>query len=724
MNKLFLSFIFLCSVGTTFAQNTFTAILKDEASKQPLVYANAVVEGTKIGGSSNTEGRVVIKNIPNGKHTIIFSYVGYRKKEKTYRFPLKDNQVITLYLEKNELLKLVTVVSTRTNNRIENIPTRVEVLGNEEVVEETGINPGNISKLLSETSGINVQHTSAVSGNVNFSVQGLPGKYTQLLKDGFPSYGGFASGLSLLQIPPLDLKQVEIIKGSASTLYGADAIAGIVNLISKKPGDEPEFSFLMNQTTHNGRDISSFFSGKSGKYGFTLLTGYNTQKPKDISNNGFADIPKYNRAVLSPTFFVDFDKNNKLNIGITTSYENRIGGNMKALKYESDTSHSFYEENKTNYLSGKINYTHDFTKNKRFTFRSNIANYSRTIKTNTSLFSGEQLSLFSEASYLLKNKKHSWVSGVNFYLTRFVQQAPSTKLFSINYSYKTVGIFTQDNWKLSKKLSLEPGIRYDYNLSQGGFLLPRLAILYRFSKNFSSRLSGGLGYKLPTPFTDESERTRYQYISFNSNLVAEKSMGTNLDFTFKTPLFDMFFLSFNQSFFMVQISNPIIANQDSLLNMKVYFENAHGNLLNKGMTSNLRLSMDELVLYVDYTFVDARKQYDQNKPLQLTPNSRLTTTLAYEDEEEGWKMALEAFYIGKQHLELGKQSPDYWLLGASIQKTIGHFTLALNVENILNIRQTKYGNIVHGNRNNPMFSELYAPLDGIVGNIVLKFDLY
>lgn len=724
MNKLFLSFIFLCSVGTIFAQNTFTAILKDEASKQPLVYANAVVEGTRIGGSSNAEGRVVIKNIPNGKHTIIFSYVGYRKKEKTYRFPLKDNQVITLYLEKNELLKLVTVVSTRTNNRIENIPTRVEVLGNEEVVEETGINPGNISKLLGETSGINVQHTSAVSGNVNFRIQGLPGKYTQLLKDGFPSYGGFASGLSLLQIPPLDLKQVEIIKGSASTLYGADAIAGIVNLISKKPGDEPEFSFLMNQTTHNGRDISSFFSGKSGKYGFTLLTGYNTQKPKDISNNGFADIPKYNRAVLSPTFFVDFDKNNKLNIGITTSYENRIGGNMKALKYESDTSHSFYEENKTNYLSGKINYTHDFTKNKRFTFRSNIANYSRTIKTNTSLFSGEQLSLFSEASYLLKNKKHSWVSGVNFYLTRFVQQAPSTKLFSINYSYKTVGIFTQDNWKLSKKLSLEPGIRYDYNLSQGGFLLPRLAILYRFSKNFSSRLSGGLGYKLPTPFTDESERTRYQYISFNSNLVAEKSMGTNLDFTFKTPLFDMFFLSFNQSFFMVQISNPIIANQDSLLNMKVYFENAHGNLLNKGMTSNLRLSMDELVLYVDYTFVDARKQYDQNKPLELTPNSRLTTTLAYEDEEEGWKMALEAFYIGKQHLELGKQSPDYWLLGASIQKTIGHFTLALNVENILNIRQTKYGNIVHGNRNNPMFSELYAPLDGIVGNIVLKFDLY
>ena len=106
------------------------------------------------------------------------------------------------------------------------------MLGNEEEVEETGISPGNISKLLGEPSGINVQHTSAVSGNVTSRIQVLPGKYTQLLKDRFPAYGGFASGFCLLQIPPLVLKEVYIMKCSASTFYGSDAIAGIVSLLS------------------------------------------------------------------------------------------------------------------------------------------------------------------------------------------------------------------------------------------------------------------------------------------------------------------------------------------------------------------------------------------------------------------------------------------------------------------------------------------------------------
>ncbi|MBL7136129.1 MAG: Plug domain-containing protein, partial [Candidatus Marinimicrobia bacterium] len=165
----------------------------------------------------------------------------------------------------------IIVTTTRTNNRIEDVPVRVEVLGSEEVNEEIAIRPGNISKLLGETSGIQIQQTSATSGNVSFLIQGLPGKYTQLLKDGFPVYSGFSAGLSLLQIPPLDLKQIEVIKGSASALYGGDAIAGIVNLISKNPTKKPEWSVLFNQTQKGGRDISSFYSNRKDKIGVTFL---------------------------------------------------------------------------------------------------------------------------------------------------------------------------------------------------------------------------------------------------------------------------------------------------------------------------------------------------------------------------------------------------------------------------------------------------------------------
>ena len=84
---------------------------------------------------------------------------------------------------------------------------------------------------------------------------------------------------------------------------------------------------------------------------------------------------------------------------------------------------------------------------------------------------------------------------------------------------------------------------------------------------------------------------------------------------------------------------------------------------------------------------------------------------------------LEAFYFGNQFRENGSETPDYWLIGASVQKTFGYFTIALNVENILDVRQTRYENIVSGNLYNPVFNELYAPLDGFVANIVLKFDL-
>src|SRR5690625_368465 len=131
--------------------------------------------------------------------------------------------------------------------------------------------PGDIRMLLAESTGIQVQQTSAISGSSNFRIQGLDGRYTQLLKDGFPLYSGFAGGLSIMQIPPLDLYQVEVVKGANSTLYGGGAIAGLVNLISKEPQDERELSFLANASTSNARDLSGYYSERFDSFGLTLF---------------------------------------------------------------------------------------------------------------------------------------------------------------------------------------------------------------------------------------------------------------------------------------------------------------------------------------------------------------------------------------------------------------------------------------------------------------------
>jgi len=720
-NRLFLlAFIMFSQISIVFAQNIFKAFLKDEDTKEPLISANVILEGTQIGAATDSMGSVTIKNIPDGKQTFVFSYVGYHSKEKSFKFPLDIHTAVTIYLEEAEDLGEVLVYSTRTNNRIKEIATRIEIIGNEEVIEETGISPGNISKLLGETSGIQVQRTSAISGNVSFRIQGLPGKYTQLIQDGFPMYSGFSSGLSLLQIPPLNLQQVEVIKGSASTLYGGDAVAGIVNLISKRPENENEFSVLLNQTTLGGRDISSFFSGKQNKLGITMLASINTHKAKDVCGNSFSDVPQYQRAVINPVVFYDINKNNHLSVGLFTTIEDRMGGDMKVLEEKPDSLHSFYEQNNTKRVNARLKYKHISQTGNTLSFKTNIGTFNRKLKTNTNVFKGVQNNIYSELSYFIKSEKHSWVSGLNYYDDDFNQQ--DTNLLS--YKHQTVGVFSQDNWEITEKFFLEPGIRYDYNFKYESFFLPRLAAMYHLTNNFFMRLSAGMGYKLPTPFTDEAERTRYQDVLPLDNLEPEKSTGLNLDFNFKTPLFNELFLTFNQAFFITEINNPIIADQALLDQQIVSYKNATGNISSRGLNTNIRLSVDELVLYVDYTYLDATKEYDNYKQLELTPRNRLTTTLAYEDEEEGWMVGLEAFYFGNQYLEDGTKTTDYWLLGTSVQKRIGHITIALNVENILDVRQTRYENIISGNLNNPVFNEIYAPLDGIVGNVVIKFDLY
>ncbi|WP_390548247.1 TonB-dependent receptor plug domain-containing protein [Qipengyuania sp. MTN3-11] len=147
---------------------------------------------------------------------------------------------------------VIIVQGTRLGRRLQDEPIRVEVIAGEEIEEKAIMRPGNIAMLVNETGGVRVQVTSPALGAANIRIQGLEGRYTQLLADNVPLYGGQAASLGLLQIPPTDLAQIEVIKGSASALYGASALGGVINLISKRPGDEFEAEVLANATTRDG----------------------------------------------------------------------------------------------------------------------------------------------------------------------------------------------------------------------------------------------------------------------------------------------------------------------------------------------------------------------------------------------------------------------------------------------------------------------------------------
>ena len=212
MHRFTLLVIALCLSTLSLAQTTFKAQILENESGNPLVGATLYFPQLELGGSSDEKGWVSVAAIPNGTHTLLVQYLGYETLRLRLIFPQEGAEPPVYRLEpEEEELEILLVQSNRSSRVIEDVPTRVEIIAGEELSEKGNMKPGDIRMLLNESTGIQTQQTSATSYNSSIRIQGLDGKYTQLLRDGLPLYAGFSSGLSLMQIAPLDLAQVEVV---------------------------------------------------------------------------------------------------------------------------------------------------------------------------------------------------------------------------------------------------------------------------------------------------------------------------------------------------------------------------------------------------------------------------------------------------------------------------------------------------------------------------------
>ncbi len=724
MKAKFILMLFLAfNISNIFAQNTLKVKLIDCETKEPLIGASVVLQSTTNGASSDTEGVATLSNIPDGNQKIEVSYVGYEKTIKEFTFPLPSDSLIVITIEpdENELQEIV-VSSTRGTRTFKNIPTRIEFINTEELGEKGVMKPGDIRMLLNESTGIMTQQTSAISGNSSIRIQGLDGRYTQILKDGFPVFSGAASGLGLLQTPPLDLKQVEIIKGSSSTLYGGGAIAGLVNLISKTPEEERDFSIHLNGTTGKGLDINSYFGQKFNKVGTTVFASYNRNWAYDPSDVGFTAIPKFDQFVLNPKLYLYLSDNTDFNFGINSTIENRLGGDIRYVEGKGSEEHSYFERNKTQRHSTQLSFEHRFDKQNKLNVKNSITYFNRKIEIPDFTFDGEQLSSFSEVSYIHTREKTEWVAGANVWTDKFTEKK-LTNFPLRDYDMTTFGLFIQNNTKITDWMDIESGLRTDYVTDYGFTVLPRISSHFRITDKFSSRVGGGFGYKAPTIFSEDSERIQFQNvlpIDDDKNKL-EKSYGANVDFTYKTGLFDnQVFLSINQLFFYTYLKNPLelqAANSNQW-----QFNNIDGHMDSKGAETNMKISYKDFNLFFGYTYIDAKiKENDRTYQKTLTPKHKINSVLMYEIEDK-WKIGLEAYYTGKQKLNDGKTGQGYLICGLMMQRIWEKFSIYANFENFTDRRQTRFDSIYTGSMTNPEFRDIYAPLDGFVLNagIIIK----
>lgn len=705
------------------SQNSVTFKVKEKTGES-LIGASIVIEGTTHGTITNANGIASFDHLQDGTYVFVISYVGYEKKEIELHFPGSAANTIEIELEAGQELEEVVIATTRSSRSIQDIPTRIEAITGEELGEKAAMNSSNIGMLLRETTGVQMQQTSLSSGNMSIRIQGLDGRYTQILKDGFPLYGGFAGGLSIMQIPPLDLKQVELIKGSSSTLYGGGAIAGLVNLISISPEEKPVLDVLFNQTSALGTTGNLFYAQKQGKTGITFYGAASNQFPYNPDEDGFSNLPESQTYNFNPKFYYYINPTTELSFGINTAFDQRNGGDMDVLDGNENNEHVFFEKNSSERYSTQLNFRN--TKGNRTTsFKQSLSYFRRELAVPTYIFSGNQISGFSEAMFsFYRNEKSEWQIGLNHYLEKFTEDQ-TDPLQVRDYTHHTIGGFIQNTTDVNEKLVFEAGLRTDYNNDYGAFVLPRFSILFKANNKFSSRIGGAMGYKLPTVFTEDAEKRYFRQIRplANDLVHAETSIGGNLDLNYKTAFSDQMTFSMNQLFFLTQLKNALVLREDDNA-VPAYFESADGAVLSSGIETNIKLSYNDFKLYMNYTLINTQLNYDNlNNQKPLTPKHNLGFALMYEIEEK-WSAGYELYYTGTQVDHAYNKKPDYWMMGFMLMRMFEKFSVFINFENFTNTHQSQFEPLVLPPASNPAFVDLWAPTDGFVFNGGLKISLF
>jgi outer membrane receptor for ferrienterochelin and colicins len=708
MNKLLLStmLILLSCLGMK-AQSTDIQI-QVVSENEAVIGANIYLESDKKSAVTDTEGKAQFSNVSNGKQTIIISYLGFETLKKTIQIPGQSVFIFHLEATENELEEVVLQTS-RTSRTVRKIPTRIEFINSEELEEKATMNPTNISMVLRESTGIQMQQTSLSSGNSNIKIQGLDGRYTQLLRDGFPLYSGFSSGLSIMQIPPLDLQQFEIIKGSSSTLYGGGAIAGLVNMVSKTPDEEPDLDIMLTQTHALGSTANVFYSKRNQKFGTTLYGSAHYQKAYDPEDDDFSNLPQTKSISFNPKFFYYPSEKTTFWLGVNGTYDDRIGGDMTKIKSQQNGIHQYTEDNVSKRLSSQAVYKTQLDSLSNFNIKNSISYFDRSLQVPDFNFSGKQINTFTEVSYERANAKTDWILGANVYSVNF-DEADKARL-QRDQKELTYGLFANSIFDISENWILETGLRTDYNADWGFFPLPRISLLYKNENGFSSRIGGGLGYKIPDIFTEEAESINFENVLGidKDNLKAERSYGVNYDFNYQTRLGEIGF-SANQLFYVTAIQNALLLNSSGT---NFQFENAAEVILSKGAETNIKFNYKDFKWFLNYAFIDARLHYLAGNPQKpLTPKHNVGSVIMY--ESEAWRIGFETYYTGQQLLSNGTKTTDYTTMGFLLMRNFKWGALFTNFENFTDRRQSRFSPLVLPTHDRPVFPEIYAPTDGFI----------
>ena len=597
--KLNIILFVLFSIQTGFSQeHTINGTVYSEG--EPLNGASLRIKGTNLGTITNEKGYFSIKFSKKKNNQLIISYTGHKSKQ--IEIDPKESDIGKIILELYESLDEIVISGTLKPVSKLNSPVAVEVYSQ----SFFKANPSpSIFESLESINGIRPQLNCNVCNTGDIHINGQEGSYTMVLIDGLPIVSGLSTVYGLSGIPQSLIERVEIVKGPASTLYGSEAIGGVINLITKLPENSSKLSvdsFLSDWGELN-TDIGYKYSLSKRTTGLLGINYFNFSNPIDNNNDGFTDLTIQDRISI----FNKFTYGDKLSFATRFVYEDRWGGQLNwEPKYRGGDT--VYGENiYTTRFEAFGNYT--FNKNLSFQFSYN--NHTHNSAYGTTIFNANQTIGFGQLIWNKSIKNNDLLFGLAYRYTYYDDDTTATfnEILNSNQEdiYHMPGLFIQDEIKINESNTLLLGIRFDHNSLHGNIFTPRINYkLSNYDQTSILRLSFGTGYRVAQVFTeDHAALTGARDVVFLNDLEPEKSWNTNLNYVKKVYLKEGAIIDFDISIFKTLFSNKIIPDYDTNPN-KIIYDNLKGRSISQGVSLNINSLLENGIRFnLGATYIDS-----------------------------------------------------------------------------------------------------------------------
>ena len=701
------------------AQAPSTATVRVRVATTAGPVADVIVSAGRMAAATDTGGLATLHPAP-GPLTVTVRRLGLAPDSARLEIRAGTDTTIAFVLrEQAAALATVMVSSTRTERRVEDEPLRVEVLAGEDVAEKTLMRPADLRVLLTEMPGVRVQATSPSLGAASVRIQGLRGRYTQILTDGLPLYGAQGGSFGLLQIPPLDLRQAEVIKGAASALYGPGALGGVLNLLSRHASDSAEV--LANGTARGGADVVAFGARQFGAgSGVTTLVGAHTQRTVDVDGDGWSDIPGLQRVEVRPRLFFSDTSGRTLMLTAGAFDERRGGGTSPAAD---GTSAAFPESLTTRHADLGGTFRARITQSVSLAARvaGNVQERARRFGAQHEL--DHSSTLFGELTSTLVSGAHTLLVGIATQYERY--RNPDVPRF--DESRSTPAVFMQHTFTPTEWFATQVNGRCDASSLYGTICTPRLSVLAHSGQALSVRLSGGAGWAAPSVRNEETDVFGLSPVAGTRSVIAERAQTASLDInSVRGPL------EVGGTLFLSRVGDPAgfrrIAGDTT---GGVELVNATGPARAHGAELFAVYQEEPVIVTAFYAATRTREtslESGRVRESPYVPRESAGLDVALEEEESGTRVGVEAFYTGPQALEDNPYravSPGFVTFGLLASQQLGRANVYLNLENLTNVRQTRFDPLRRpspgeGGRRTV---DVWAPLEGRMLNAGVRYRL-